>query len=100
MALCLVTSPKETEQVYVDPQEQLQENSKEDPADFIPAVLPELEPNPDWGVDIFIDVTSPTGGTLVYKVEERFAAASGEMKMHDVTIDRWNGNAWEPADAK
>lgn len=100
VALCLVTSPKETEQVYVDPQEQLEENSKEDPADFIPAVLPELEPNPDWGVDIFIDVTSPTGGTLVYKVEERFAAASGEMKMHDVTIDRWNGNSWEPMPSK
>ena len=100
VALCLVTSPKETEQVYVDPQEQLEENCKEDPADFIPAVLPELEPNPDWGVDIFIDVTSPTGGTLVYKVEERFAAASGEMKMHDVTIDRWNGNAWEPMPSK
>lgn len=100
VALCLVTSPKETEQVYVDPQEQLQENSKEDPADFTPAVLPELEPNPDWGVDIFMDITSPSSGTLVYRVEERFAAASGEMKMHDVTIDRWNGNAWEPMPSK
>lgn len=100
VALCLVTSPKETEQVYVDPQEQLEENSKEDPANFTPPVLPEVEPNPDWGVDIFMDMTSPSCGTLVYKVEERFAAASGEMKMHDVTIDRWNGNAWEPMPSK
>ena len=96
VALCLVTGPKETEQVYVDPQEQLQENSKEDPADFTPAVLPEVEPNPDWGVDIFMDVASPSSGTLVYKVEERFAAASEEMKLHDAAIDRWNGTQWEP----
>lgn len=96
VALCLVTSPKETEQVYVDPQEQLQENSKEDPADFTPAVLPEVEPNPDWGVDIFMDIATPSSGTLVYKVEERFAAASEEIKMHDAVIDRWNGTQWEP----
>lgn len=100
VALCLVTSPKETEQVYVDPQEQLEENSKEDPANFTPPVLPEVEPNPDWGVDIFMDVSSPSSGSLVYKVEERFAAASGEMKMHDAAIDQWNGNSWEPMPSK
>ena len=91
VALCLVTSPVE------DSAAQLRQNSRFDPAAFSSEPLPELEPNPDWGVTVFMDVTSPTGGTMVYAVEERFAAVSESITMEDYRLDKWNGTAWEPA---
>ena len=95
VAVCLMTSPKTVVEVPVDADVPLREISQQDPVEFAPAVLPELEPNPDWGIDIFMDASSPTGGTLVYVVEERFAAASEQMSMSDTRLERWNGTDWE-----
>ena len=92
---CLMTSPKTVVEVPVDADVPLREISQEDPAKFTPAVLPEMEPNPDWGVDVIMDVTSPTGGKMVYVVEERFAAASETITMKDGILEKWNGSAWE-----
>ena len=96
VAVCLLTSPPEKVEVVVDNQEKLQENSRQDPGAFTPAQLPETEPNPDWGIHFFIDASAPTGGTVVYAVEERFAAASERMAMSDTSLERWNGTGWEP----
>ena len=96
VAVCLLTSPPEKVEVVVDNQEKLQESSRQDPTAFTPAQLPETEPNPDWGIHFFIDASAPTGGTVVYAVEERFAAASEGMSMSDTGLERWNGTDWEP----
>lgn len=96
VAVCLLTSPPEKVEVVVDNQEKLQESSRQDPTAFTPAQLPETEPNPDWGINFFIDASAPTGGTVVYAVEERFAAASEGMSMSDTGLERWNGTDWEP----
>ena len=95
VCVCLMTSPKTVVEVPVDADVPLREISQEDPAKFTPAVLPEMEPNPDWGVDVIMDVTSPTGGKMVYVVEERFAAASETITMKDGILEKWNGSAWE-----
>ena len=95
-----MTSPQTVVEVPVDADTPLREISQEDPADFVPAQPPEIEPNPDWGMDIILDITRPTGGTLVYVVEERFAAASEFMKMKDAFLEKWNGSAWEPVPSK
>ena len=95
VCVCLMTSPKTVVEVPVDADVPLREISQEDPAKFTPAVLPEMEPNPDWGVDVIMDVTSPTGGKMVYVVEERFAAASETITMKDSILEKWNGSAWE-----
>ena len=95
VCVCLMTSPKTVVEVPVDADVPLREISQEDPAKFTPAVLPEMEPNPDWGVDVIMDVTSPTGGKMVYVVEERFAAASETITMKDSVLEKWNGSAWE-----
>lgn len=100
VGVCLMTSPQTVVEVPVDADAPLREISQEDPADFVPAQPPEIEPNPDWGVDIILDITRPTGGTLVYVVEERFAAASEFMKMKDAFLEKWNGSAWEPVTSK
>ena len=100
VGVCLMTNPQTVVEVPVDAEVSLREISGEDPADFVPAKLPETEPNPDWGLDVILDVTAPTGGTMVYVVEERFAAASGFMKMENAYLERWNGAAWEPVPGK
>ncbi len=94
VAVCLVTSPVNAEQP--DTQAQLKQSSQADPASFTPAVLPEVEPNPDWGVTVSMDAQSPTGGTLIYAVEERFAAASERITMKNAFLERWNGSGWDP----
>ena len=95
VGVCLMTSPKTVVEVPVDADVPLREISQEDPAKFTPAVLPEMEPNPDWGVDVIMDATSSTGGKMVYVVEERFAAASETIAMKDSVLEKWNGSAWE-----
>lgn len=100
VCVCLLTSPQTTVEVPVDADVPLREISQEDPAAFTPAQTPEMEPNPDWGVDVIMDATSPTGGKLVYVVEERFAAASGSIGMKDAFLEKWNGTAWESVSSK
>lgn len=100
VGMCLMTSPQTTVEVPVDADVPLREISQEDPAKFTPPQLPELEPNPDWGVDVIADITSPTGGKLVYAVEERFAAASETISMKNGILERWNGTTWETVPSK
>ena len=100
VGVCLMTSPQSVVEVPVDADAPLREISKEDPENFVPAQPPEMEANPDWGLDVIMDVTSPSGGTLVYVIEERFAAASGFIKIKDEFLEKWNGNAWEPVPSK
>ena len=95
VCVCLMTSPQTKVEVPVDADVPLREISRQDPVAFTPAVLPESEPNPDWGLDVIMDTSTPTGGTLVYVVEERFAAASERMSMSDTCLERWNGTDWE-----
>lgn len=95
VAVCLLTSPPEKVEVVVDNQEKLQESSHQDPGAYTPARLPETEPNPDWGIRFFMDASAPTGGTVVYAVEERFAAASEGMTVSDTGLERWTGTDWE-----
>ena len=100
VGVCLMTSPQTTVEVPVDADVPLREISQQDPAELTPVVLPEIEPNPDWGVDVIMDATSPTGGKMVYVVEERFAAASESIGMKNGILERWNGTAWEAVPSK
>ena len=100
VGVCLLTSPQTVVEVPVDADAPLREISREDPEDFIPAQAPEMEENPDWGVEVIMDVTSPTGGKLVYVVEERFASVSDTIKMGDAYLEQWNGTAWEPVPSR
>lgn len=93
VAVCLVTSPAQAE--VVDRQEQLAVSSRQDPVAFAPAVLPESEPNPDWGIDLMADITSPNGGKIVYIIEDRFVKLTGEMECADAHLEKWNGREWE-----
>ena len=95
VTLCLITSPAEAAQVVIDTQSELRQMSHQDPADFSPEPLPEVGENPDWGVEALMDVTSPTGGKLVYIIEERFMAASESIEMTNGYLERWNGSEWE-----
>ena len=90
VCVCLLTSPQTTVEVPVDADVPLREISQEDPVAFTPAAPPEMEENPDWGVDVIIDATSPTGGKLIYVVEERFAAASESIVMKNGILEKWN----------
>ena len=96
VGICLLTSPQTVVEVPVDADAPLREISREDPEDFVPAQAPEMEENPDLGLEVIMDVTSPTGGTLVYVVEERYAAAYGTIEMKESYLEHWNGTAWEP----
>ena len=100
VCVCLLTSPQTTVEVPVDADIPLREISQEDPAAFIPAAPPEMEENPDWGVDVIMDATSPTGGKLIYVVEERFAAASESIAMKNGILEKWNGTTWEAVPSK
>lgn len=95
VAICLFTTPAEQVEIVVDHQEKLAESSRQDPIEFAPAVMPESEPNPDWGLNLIADITSPTGGNIVYVVEDRFAAIAGEMHFSDTYLECWNGSQWE-----
>ena len=101
VGVCLLTNPRTTVEVPVDADAPLREISQEDPQNFVPPEAPpQNDPNPDWGIDVLADITSPTGGTIVYVVEERFAAASGSMKMRDAYLETWNGTSWEPVSSQ
>lgn len=95
VTLCLITSPAEAAQVVIDTQSALRQMSHQDPADFSPAPLPDAGENPDWGVEVLMDTTSPTGGKLVYIIEERFMAASESIEMANGFLEKWNGTGWE-----
>ena len=95
VTLCLITSPAEAAQVVIDTQAVLRQMSHQDPADFSPEPLPDAGENPDWGVEVLMDVTSPTAGKLVYVIEERFKAASESIDMEEGYLERWNGAQWE-----
>ena len=100
VGVCLMTSPQTVVEVPVDADVPLREISQEDPATFTPAQSPEMDPNPDWGVDVIMDATSTTGGKLIYVVEERFAAASDSITMKNGILEKWNGTAWEVVPSK
>lgn len=100
VAVCLMTSPQTTVEVPVDSDEPLREISQETPEAFTPAVLPEVEPNPDWGVEVILDAATTTGGKLVYVVQERFAAASETIVMKNAILEKWNGTEWEAVPSK
>ena len=100
VGVCLMTSPVKVVEVPVDADKPLREISQADPETFAPALPPETAENPDWGLNVIADVTSQTGGKLVYEVEERFAAASESMTIRDATLEQWNGTAWEPVPSK
>ena len=100
VGICLMTSPQTVVEVPVDADVPLREISQEDPATFVPAAPPEMEANPDWGVDVIVDISSPTGGKIVYAVEERFAAASESIEMKNGILEKWNGSDWEVVPSK
>lgn len=100
VGICLMTSPQTVVEVPVDADVPLREISQEDPATFVPAAPPEMEANPDWGVDVIVDISSPTGGKIVYAVEERFAAASESIEMKNGILEKWNGTDWEVVPSK
>ena len=100
VGVCLMTSPQSVVEVPVDADAPLREISREDPENFVPAQAPKMEENPDWGVDVIMDVTTPTGGTLVYVVDERYAAAYGTIEMKEAYLEQWNGTAWEPVPSR
>ena len=100
VGICLMTSPQTVVEVPVDADIPLREISQEDPATFVPAAPPEMEANPDWGVDVIVDISSPTGGKIVYAVEERFAAASESIEMKNGILEKWNGTDWEVVPSK
>lgn len=94
VAVCLFTTPAEKVEVLVDQQEKLEERSRQNPIEFTPVELPASEPNPDWGLSLIADITSPTGGKIVYVIEERFAALTGEIHGSDAHLEIWNGSEW------
>lgn len=95
VTLCLITSPAEAVEIVVDTEVALREASHQDPADFSPEPMPEIGENPDWGVEVLMDVTSPTSGKLVYIIGERFMAASESIDMENGYLEHWNGTEWE-----
>lgn len=94
VGVCLVTNPQTTVEVPVDADEPLRQLSRQEPASFTPASAPECPENPDWGVDVFLDATSPTSGQLIYRFQERFVAASPSVTMSNAVMEVWNGTGW------
>lgn len=92
VSLCLLTNPA---QAVSDPQAALQQSSHQAPESLSFAEAPALEPNPDWGITLYMDATSPTGGHLACIVEERFILGSESMTIGNSHLERWNGTAWE-----
>ena len=95
VTLCLITSPAEAAQVVIDTQGELRQMSHQNPEEFSPSPLPDAGENPDWGVQVLMDTSSPTGGKLVYIIEERFMAASETIEMTNGFLEKWNGTGWE-----
>lgn len=95
VSLCLLTNPA---QAVSDPQAALQQSSHQAPESLSFAEAPALEPNPDWGITLYMDATSPTGGYFACVVEERFILGSESMTIDNSRLERWNGTAWEPVE--
>ncbi len=95
VSLCLLTNPA---QAVSDPQAALQQSSHQAPESLSFAEAPALEPNPDWGITLYMDATSPTGGYFACVVEERFILSSESMTIDNSRLERWNGTAWEPVE--
>lgn len=92
VTLCLLTNPA---QAASNDQAELQRSSSQTPESVALPTMPELEPNPDWGVTIYLDATSPTGGYLACIVEERFIQSSENIMIDNVYLERWDGIEWE-----
>lgn len=92
VSLCLLTNPA---QAVSDPQAALQQSSHQAPENLSFADAPALEPNPDWGITLYMDATSPTGGYFACVVEERFILGSESMTIGNSHLERWNGTSWE-----
>ena len=95
VSLCLLTNPA---QAVSDPQAVLQQSSHQAPESLSFAEAPALEPNPDWGITLYMDATSPTGGYFACVVEERFILGSESMAIDNSRLERWNGTSWEPVE--
>lgn len=95
VSLCLLTNPA---QAVSDPQAALQQSSHQAPERLSFAEAPALEPNPDWGITLYMDATSPTGGYFACVVEERFILGSESMTIGNSHLERWNGTSWEPVE--
>lgn len=95
VSLCLLTNPA---QAVSDPQAALQQSSHQAPENLSFAEAPALEPNPDWGITLYMDATSPTGGYFACVVEERFILGSESMTIDNSRLERWNGTSWEPVE--
>ena len=95
VSLCLLTNPA---QAVSDPQAALQQSSHQAPESLSFADAPALEPNPDWGITLYMDATSPTGGYFACVVEERFILGSESMTIDNSRLERWNGTSWEPVE--
>lgn len=93
VTLCLVTNPA---QAVSDPQAVLQESSHQEPEGLSFPAAPELEPNPDWGITLYLDATTPSSGYFACIVEERFILSSENLFIDGTHFERWNGTAWEP----
>ncbi len=92
VTLCLLTNPA---QAVSDGQTELQQSSHQEPESLTFAAAPELEPNPDWGVTLYMDATTPSSGHLACIVEERFILDSECIMAENAYIERWNGTDWE-----
>lgn len=95
VSLCLLTNPA---QAVSDPQAALQQSSHQAPDSLRFAEAPALDPNPDWGITLYMDATSPTGGYFACVVEERFILSSESMTIDNSRLERWNGTSWEPVE--
>lgn len=95
VSLCLLTNPA---QAVSDPQAALQQSSHQAPENLSFTDAPALEPNPDWGITLYMDATSPTGGYFACVVEERFILSSESMTIGNSHLERWNGTSWEPVE--
>lgn len=95
VSLCLLTNPA---QAVSDSQAALQQSSHQAPESLSFAEAPALEPNPDWGITLYMDATSPTGGYFACVVEERFILGSESMTIDNSRLERWNGTSWEPVE--
>ena len=92
VTLCLLTNPA---QAASNEQAELQRSSNQAPESVTLSDMPELEPNPDWGISVYLDATSPTSGYLACIVEERFIQSSENMVIDSVYLEHWNGTQWE-----
>ena len=93
VAVCLGTNPIEQRS---DPDAALLRSSRETPEDFTPAVLPQSEENPDWGLEMSVADLTPTGGSLMLGITEKLHLATENLKLSDSFLETWNGESWEP----